>query len=301
VTLLDSAIVKALPAVPRPLVQRLASRYIAGPFLDDAVRVVRELNDRGKLATIDLLGEEIHNPDEAAWIARGYHVVLERLDAEGLDAGVSVKPTALGLELDHDVCRKNVESVVREARDRGRFVRIDMEDATTTDATLQIYRELREAGHENVGVVLQSRLRRTVDDVPGLADVRLCKGIYLERGEIAYEDADEIRASFLRALDALLDQGSYVGVATHDEALLRESLARIRARGLGRDDYELQMLLGVRPERADELVRDGHRMRIYVPFGTHWYEYSLRRLKENPRIAGYVAGDTLRRLRTVGR
>jgi proline dehydrogenase len=296
VTLLDQALVRALPAVPRPVVQRLASRYIAGARLDDAVRVVRRLNAGGRMATIDVLGEEIRNPFEAAAIARGYHAVLDRIEAERLDANVSVKLTALGLELGDGLCRTNLEAVLRDARDRGRFVRMDMEDATTTDATLQLYRDLREAGYDNVGVVLQARLHRTVADVPGLANVRLCKGIYLESAEIAFQDADDIRASFLRTLDALLAQGSYVAVATHDEELIRESLARIRARGLGREEYELQMLLGVRPERADALVRDGHRVRVYVPFGTHWYEYSLRRLKENPKIAGYVAGDTLRLL-----
>ena len=172
-----------------------------------------------------------------------------------------------------------------------------MEDSSTTDATLGLYRELRAAGYENVGVVLQSRLRRTLDDVAGLEDVRLCKGIYLEPEEIAFQDGDEVRASFRRCLEALLEQGSYVAVATHDEELIADSLRSIRARGLGRDEYELQMLLGVRPERGEELVRDGHRLRVYVPFGTHWYEYSLRRLQENPSIAGYVAADMLRRLR----
>jgi proline dehydrogenase len=249
------------------------------------------------LGTIDVLGEEITNADEAAAIARAYHEVLARISDEGLRANISVKLTALGLELGRGLCRGNLEAVVRDARDRGGFVRIDMEDSTTTDATLALYRELRAGGYANVGVVLQSRLRRTLADVAGLEDVRLCKGIYLEPADIAFQDADEVRASFIRCLEALLDQGSYVAVATHDEELILESLRLIRARGLGRDDYELQMLLGVRPERADELVRDGHRVRIYVPFGTHWYEYSLRRLKENPRIAGYVAGDMFRRLR----
>ena len=145
--------------------------------------------------------------------------------------------------------------------------------------------------------MLQSRLRRTLDDVAGLDDVRLCKGIYLEPEAIAFQDPDEVRASFVRCLEALLAQGSYVAIATHDEQLIAESLRLVRERGLAPDQYEFQMLLGVTPERGDELVRDGHRLRIYVPFGTHWYEYSLRRLKENPRIAGYVAADVVKRLR----
>jgi proline dehydrogenase len=172
-----------------------------------------------------------------------------------------------------------------------------MEDSSTTDATLRLHRGLRAAGNENVGVVLQSRLRRTLDDLDGLDNVRLCKGIYVEPPEIAFQDRGEVRASFVRCLERLLDAGAYVGVATHDELLVGEALRLVRAHGLDRERYELQMLLGVRSERAGELVRDGHRLRVYVPFGTHWYEYSLRRLQENPAIAGHVAADTLRRLR----
>jgi proline dehydrogenase len=297
VALLDSAIVRMLPVLPRGLVQRLSSRYIAGPTLEDAVRVVRQLNAKGKLATIDVLGEEIHDVDAAREIARAYHEVFARIASEGLDANVSIKLTALGLQLEGGFCREHVDALVGDAASRGSFVRIDMEDSTTTDATLQLYRELRAAGRENVGVVLQARLRRTIADVTGLHDVRLCKGIYLEPPELAFQDAEEIRESFRAALSALLDQGSYVGIATHDEALIQDALRQVRDRGLAPGQYEFQMLLGVRPERADELVHDGHRLRVYVPFGTHWYEYSLRRLQENPAIAGYVAADTLRGLR----
>ena len=173
-----------------------------------------------------------------------------------------------------------------------------MEDSSTTDATLGLYRELRAAGYANVGVVLQSRLRRTLDDVAGLEDVRLCKGIYLEPDEIAFQDADEVRASFRRCLEALLEQGSYVAVATHDEELIRESLRLDpSARSRAATSTSSRCCSACGPSAASELVRDGHRLRVYVPFGTHWYEYSLRRLKENPRIAGYVAADVLRRLR----
>jgi proline dehydrogenase len=294
--LFDRAVVRALPAVPKGIVGRLASRYIAGPHLDDAVGVVRRLNVEGKLATIDVLGEEVTSADEAAAIASSYHDVLERITAERLDANISVKPTGLGLELGEAVCREHLEGVVADARERGNFVRVDMEDASTTDATLRLYRELRDAGYENLGVVLQSRLRRTLADAQGLDNVRLCKGIYLEPETIAYDDADEIRTSFVRTLETLIDQGSYVAVATHDEELIRRALRLVRERNPGRDRYEFQMLLGVRPERGDELVRAGHRLRVYVPFGTHWYEYSLRRLQENPKLAGYVAADALRRL-----
>jgi proline dehydrogenase len=294
VALLDRAIVRLLPAVPKPVVQRLSSRYIAGSSIDDAVRVVGRLNAKGKLATVDVLGEEITSADEAHAIAAQYHDVLARIDANGLDANVSVKLTGLGLELDYDLCRENLQAVLLDARARGSFVRIDMEDSSTTDRTLRLYRELRDAGHENVGVVLQAYLRRTEDDLAGLENVRLCKGIYVEPVAIAYRGFDEVRANYVRCLEALVAQGSYVAVATHDEYLIREALRVVR--DLPHDRYEFQMLLGVRPDRADSLVGAGHRLRVYVPYGMQWYEYSLRRLQENPRIAGYVAADTVGRL-----
>jgi proline dehydrogenase len=294
VALLDRAIVRLLPAVPRPVVQRLSARYIAGPVLDDAMRVVRRLHAKGKLATIDVLGEEIVNAGEARAIAGQYHDVLARLDEEGLGGGVSVKLTGLGLELDPGLCRENLEAVVADAAARGRFVRIDMEDSSTTDRTLQLFRELRADGHANVGVVLQAYLRRTLADVEGLEDVRLCKGIYVEPASIAYRDDDAVRANYVRCLEALVAQGSKVAIATHDEYLIREALRIVHA--LPREQYEFQMLLGVRPERADQLVAEGHRLRVYVPFGTKWYEYSIRRLQENPKIAGYVAADTVGRV-----
>jgi proline dehydrogenase len=297
VSVVDCAIVKALPVVPRSIVRRISSRYIAGSTLDEAVRVVRELNGARRMATIDVLGEDVTSADEAAAITRAYHDVLARIHDVGLRSNISVKPTALGLDLGPELCRRNFEAVVADARGRGSFVRIDMEDSSTTDATLALYRDLRAAGFDNVGVVLQSRLRRTLDDVAGLDDVRLCKGIYLEPATIAFQDPDEVRASFVRCLEALLAQGSYVALATLDEELISASERLVREHGLGPDRYEFQMLLGVTTELGDRLVRDGHRLRIYVPFGTHWYEYSLRRLKENPRIAGYVAADLARRLR----
>jgi len=208
-----------------------------------------------------------------------------------------VKLTGLGLEIGEDVCRANLESLVEDARVRGNFVRIDMEDSTTTDATLRLYRELRASGHENVGVVVQACLRRSLDDVAGLANVRLCKGIYVEPPVLAFQDREEVRSRFLTLLDALLSQGSYVGIATHDEVLLAAATRRIEEPQLDRDRYEFQMLLGVRDQRASELVRAGHCVRVYVPFGTHSYEYSIRRLQENPQIAGHAAAGTFRRQR----
>jgi proline dehydrogenase len=300
VAIVDRALVRLLPAVPKPVVRRISERYIAGEELDDALRVVRRLNAEGKMATIDVLGEEITNPDEARAIADAYRKTFEALDRGRLDSNVSVKPTALGLKLGYDLFRENLESVVAHAAERGNFVRIDMEDSSTTDDTLRIYRELRVAGYENVGIVVQARLKRTIEDVRELSDlepnVRLCKGIYLEPPEIAFRDFEAIRASFVQTLDALWDAGCYVGIATHDEWLIEQAREGVAGRGLRHEDYEFQMLLGVRPALGDELVRQGHRLRIYTPFGQHWYAYSLRRLKENPKIAGYIATDTINRL-----
>jgi proline dehydrogenase len=300
VSLVDSAIVRLLPAVPKPVVRRISERYIAGEELDDALRVVRRLNGEGKLATIDVLGEEIANADEARAIAAAYRETFEAIERGRLDSNVSVKLTALGLKLGYDLCRENLDAVVRHAAARDNFVRIDMEDSSTTDDALRLYRELRAAGHDNVGIVLQTRLKRTLADVRELAElrpnVRLCKGIYVEPPEIAYRDFDSVRASFVQALEELLGAGCYATIATHDEWLVEQGERLVADRGLGRDEYEFQMLLGVRPAMGDALVRGGHRLRIYTPFGRQWYAYSLRRLQENPKIAGYIAADTVGRL-----
>lgn len=293
-SLLDRAVVTLLPAVPKPLVRRISSRYIAGAELADARRVVVELNAAGKLATVDVLGEEITREAETHEITQAYLDMIDLIDAGELEANVSVKLTGLGLLLDPALCRENLKRIA----ERGTFVRIDMEDSSTTDATLDLYRELVGEGFQNLGVVLQAALRRTVDDARGLAgaNVRLCKGIYIEPPELAYRDVEEVRASYVRALDVLLDGGCYVGIATHDEWLVEQGLRAVAERSLDPGKYEFQMLLGIRADLGDRLVGSGHRLRIYVPFGRQWYEYSLRRLQENPKIAGYVAGDLGRTL-----
>ena len=298
--LLDRSIVRVLPAVPRPIVRRISGRYIAGSGLPDAIRVVKDLNAQGKMATIDVLGEESASRRETLDIVRAYHDVFEAIERERLDSNVSVKLTGLGLNLAYELCRANLEKVVRHAAESGNFVRIDMEDATCTSDTLQLYREVREAGLDNVGIVLQAYLRRTIRDIRSLAplrpNVRLCKGIYVEPPLIAYRDFDEVRENFVRCLDELLRGGSYVGIATHDTWLISEGQRLVEQHGLTREQYEFQMLLGVTQRAGDRLVRDDHRLRIYVPFGKEWYRYALRRLQENPKIAGYVAADTVDRL-----
>jgi proline dehydrogenase len=301
VALLDRAIVRVLPAVPRPVVKKLSRRYIAGSTLVEACRVVSGLNEEGKMATIDVLGEEITSREEATALLAEYEDVFETIEREGLDSNISVKLTGLGLNLDHEFCRDNIAELVQEAAKRNNFVRIDMEDSSTTTETLELYRELRGQGLDNVGIVLQAYMKRTLTDIADLSDlepnVRVCKGIYVEPAEIAYQEFETVRMNFVEGVGALLDAGGYVAIATHDDWVIGEALALIEERGLAPDQYEFQMLLGVRPELGDELVREGHRLRIYVPFGRQWYEYSLRRLQENPKIAGYIALDTLKRLR----
>lgn len=298
--LLSRAIVRTLPAVPKPIVRKISERYIAGTRVEDACRVVKSLNAESKMATIDVLGEEITTWEEARHIGYEYENVFRAIDEQGLDSNVSVKLTGLGLKLDHGLCREILERLVRQAAERRNFVRIDMEDSSCTDETLRLYRELREAGLDNVGIVLQAYLRRTLDDIEALSDltpnIRLCKGIYAEPEEIAYQGFDEVRESFVQALGALLEGGSYVGIATHDEWLIAEGERLVREAGRSPSDHEFQMLLGVRPQRGTQLVEQGHRLRIYVPYGEEWYAYSLRRLQENPKIAGYIASDTIGRL-----
>jgi proline dehydrogenase len=300
VALLDRAIARLLPAVPRPLVQRISSRYIAGETVAEACRKVKQLNEQGRMATIDVLGEEISTPEAALEIVGAYHDVFEAIEREELDSNVSVKLTGLGLKLSYDLCKRNLQTVVRHAAESGNFVRIDMEDSSCTSDTLRMYRELREVGLDNVGVVLQAYLRRTIRDIRDLAplrpNVRLCKGIYVEPPLIAYRDFDAVRENFVLCLRELLRKGSYVGIATHDQWLISEGLRLVGEHRLKPEEYEFQMLLGVSAGAGDRLVREGHRLRVYVPFGKHWYSYSMRRLQENPKIAGYIAADTVGRV-----
>jgi proline dehydrogenase len=300
VRLFDRALATVLPAVPRPVVGRVAARYIAGETLDEAVALVTRLAAAGKRATVDVLGEESRTREEVAATVAAYRGVLDAVAAAGLPSGISVKPTAVGLALDESLCRESLDELARAAAAHGRFLRIDMEASATVDATLRLYRGLRAAGHDNVGIVLQARLRRTLTDVAELAelrpDVRLCKGIYIEPPAVSFQEPAAVRAAYLRALEGLLAAGARPALATHDEWLLGESLQRVDAAGLATDGYEVQMLLGVREERADRLVAEGRPLRIYVPFGPRWYEYSVRRLQENPAMAAQVAAATAGRV-----
>jgi proline dehydrogenase len=300
VRIVDRLIATSLPAVPRPLVRRFADRYMAGETMQDAVETVRALNAIGAAATVDVLGEFVHDIGQADRTATQYVEILSAIAREGLDANVSVKLSALGLEIDPALARSHVERVVAAAAEHGNFVRIDMEHSALTDATLDTYRGLRERGHDNVGIVLQAYLRRTFDDVRALAElkpsVRLVKGIYIEPPEIAYTERTLVNRNFVALMNDLVERGCRLAVASHDEALVGEARRLADQRSLGADRLEFQLLLGVKENLRDSLIAAGHRVRIYVPYGEAWYGYSVRRLKENPSIAGYVARDVLRGL-----
>jgi proline dehydrogenase len=289
-------VVRTLPLMPRALVWRVARRYVAGPTLADAVATVSRLNGEGAMATLDVLGEEVREPALATAAVDEYLQVLAAIHDERLDANLSIKPTMFGLAVDPALCAANVERLVAAAHARGTFVRIDMEDRTTTDFTLRLYGDLQ-ARYGNVGVVLQAYMRRTLRDLDGLpaegANVRLCKGIYVEPREVAWKGYDTVRAAFVAALEKAIAAGVYVGIATHDEYLVCAASALLDRYRVPRERYEFQMLLGVEDELRRILVAGGHRLRIYVPFGRDWYLYSLRRLRENPAIAGHVARSFL--------
>ncbi len=296
VGMIDRAIADSVPAIPRAVVRRIAGRYMAGEQLDEAVATIRELNREGCVATVDVLGESTESEGDAAEKLDQYKRVLDALDKHDLASGISVKLTGLGLNLDEKLCWRNFEEIVVYAGGKGRFVRVDMEDSPYTAVTLELVQEMHER-HENTGAVIQAYMRRSLEDVLHLAragvSVRLCKGIYDEPREIAYKDFDVVRQNYVLLLEELFKGGAYVGIATHDEYLVWHGLRLIHQMGLSRDRYEFQMLLGVDEELRRILVDAGHKVRVYVPFGKDWYEYSTRRLKENPKIASYVARDVI--------
>ena len=293
--LFDWLVVQTLPLVPKFIVGRVAARYVAGETLEDAIRVMKDLRAEGAIATIDLLGEEVRDRSEATAALEEYLRVLAAIREHQLECYVSVKPTQLGLHLDENFCRECFEHLV-EAASEDIAVRLDMEDRTATDATLRLYRHLRNRS-DGVGTVLQAYMRRTLDDIENLpegANIRLCKGIYIEPREVAWKGYDTVRFNFLAALEKLFAKGAYVGIATHDEHLVCGAVAMIDRLGIPHDRYEFQMLLGVETELRRILIRDGHRLRVYVPYGEQWYQYSTRRLRENPAVAGHIMRALLR-------
>lgn len=290
-SLVDSLIAASLPVVPKPLVRVFAGPYIAGETLDDQLRVIESLNQDGFMVATGILGEFVSQREESEQAVHDYKKALDEIAALELDSNIHIKPTHLGLQLDKEFCYQNIRSILEHAKSHGNFVRMDMEDAPTVDDTLELFLRLHEE-FEDFGCVIQARMRRSLADARRLADVganvRLCKGVYLEPRTIAYTDPEIIRENYVMLLDELLSAGCYVGVATHDEILVWEAYRLIDRFGLETHQYEFQMLHGVERELR-KIVRDtGHRLRVAVPYGPSWYPYSIRRLRKNPAIAGYV-------------
>ncbi len=290
--LANQLIVSIIQLLPRSIVRRFAMRYIAGETLADAVRVVREINLKRMMGTMDVLGENVTTLEESQAAVKECEEVLHSIHQNHLDANLSIKLTQFGLKRDEEFCYSNVKRLLKTASGYNNFVRIDMEDSSTTSATLKLYERLRSEGSVNVGVVVQANMRRSSEDVqrliPMRANIRLCKGAYLEPESVSFKNKEEIRLNYLKLLRMLLEGKCNVGIATHDDFLIGTAYQYIQEMNLRKSDYEFQMLHGVRTKLRDQIIADGHRMRIYVPFGRCWYAYSIRRFKENPRIAWYV-------------
>jgi proline dehydrogenase len=277
--------------LPKSMVRIFAGKYIAGEELQDAIDLVKTLNSKGIYATMDVLGESIKNKDEAIEAKKKCLEVLEAIKTNELKANLSIKPTQMGLAIDEEFAYQQILEIVKKAKSFNNFVRIDMEDSPYTDSTIKVYKRLHETiGH--VGLVLQAYLKRTLSDIEKLnklgTNYRLCKGIYVESETIAYKNKQAIRDKFLDALRLMLKNGNYVGIATHDDYLIENSYKMIKEMNIPKDKFEFQMLLGVKEDLRYKINSDGYKVRIYVPFGKDWYAYSIRRLKENPQIAGYV-------------
>ncbi|RLE21845.1 MAG: proline dehydrogenase [Acidobacteria bacterium] len=291
-SIFDSLVIHGLPLVPKFIVGRFAKPYVAGSTLDDAVRSIRSIMDEGAMATLDILGEEVSDRSLATAYTNEYLEIFDVIASEQLDANVSIKPTMLGMKIDEAFCADNIEAIAAKAQATDNFLRIDMEDHTTTDPTLRIYRTMVERHGRHVGVVLQSYMRRTAADINDLRDlkpnIRMCKGIYREPRTVAWGAYETVQENFTYAIEKLLRAGSYVGIATHDSHLVWAAMSLIDRLGLNRDQYEFQMLYGVDPELRRIILDGGHRLRVYVPFGKDWYPYSMRRLRENPTIAKNV-------------
>ena len=288
---------KTIMHVPGPIVGFFAKGYISGEKLEDAVKVTRDLNGRRMLATIDILGEFIKTKEEAVFFKQQCLDILEAIDREKIDANLSLKPTQMGLLLDEEFAFANIREIVAKAADLDNFVRIDMEDIDCTDATIKLYRQMREEFPKNVGLVLQAYLRRTGADIESLSDApmhyRLCKGIYNEPRTAAWKDPVTINRSYVKNLERMFKHRAYVGIATHDEKLVFEALELVDQYGLKPEEYEFQMLLGVDEELRQIIVDAGHRLRVYVPYGASWMPYSRRRLRENPAIAKHALRQML--------
>jgi len=294
VAIFHDLLVKTVQIMPINLVWLFSKKYIAGKTLQSAVNLVKGLNAKGILATLDVLGESVKTREEAIEAKNKAMEVLDAIVKNKLNANLSIKPTQMGLAIDKELAYKQILELVKKASEINNFVRIDMEDSPYTDLTFEVYKKIYEE-HNNVGVVLQAYLKRTFNDTILLnklgTNYRLCKGIYIEPLTIAYKDKQAIRDNYLKCLELVLKNGNYVGIATHDKYLIDKSYELIKSLNVPRDMFEFQMLLGVREDLRDKINKDGYKIRIYVPYGEDWYKYSIRRLQENPNIAGHIVKE----------
>jgi len=288
----NKLIVALMPLAPKFLVKMISKRYIAGDDISSAITTCRALQAQGFLTTVDILGEAVTSEAQANAARDSYLELISEVAASGITKNISLKPTALGLELSDELGFNNITAIVAKAHMAGFFIRIDMENSPFTTKTLTIYKQLKH-NYPALGTVIQAYMHRSFDDVKAITEVqgnlRICKGIYKESPEIAFQDADEVRHNFIKLIREMLNTGSFVGIATHDPILLDASLKLLSELNIPKDKYEFQALLGVPIlARLNSMVEAGHSVRIYVPFGSEWYAYSSRRLKENPDVAGYV-------------
>jgi proline dehydrogenase len=292
----NSLIVRVVQLMPKPVVGFFSKKYIAGETLQDAVDFVKKLNSKGIYATMDVLGESVANKSESIKCKNEALEVLEAIQKNKLMANLSIKPTQMGLAIDEQFAYEQILELVKKAAGYKNFVRIDMEDSPFTDKTLNLYKRIY-ADYKNVGVVIQAYMKRSMDDIISLNKIgtnyRLCKGIYVEPAAIAYKGKQEVRDNYLKLLDQLFKDGNYVGIATHDKPLIDAAYIKIKEKNIPKERFEFQMLLGVREDLRDKINADGFKIRIYVPFGKDWYAYSVRRLKENPSVAGHIAKSFL--------
>ncbi len=281
------------------LAKQVARRFVPGETVEEGLAAVRELNARGITASLDLLGESVYTESEARAARDEYITLLDKINASGLDANVSVKLTAMGLDIDHELCVVIMQDILARAQKYDTFVRLDMESSAYTDITLKLFEErLYPTYKANVGVVLQSYLYRTFGDVEHMdtlrARVRLCKGAYKEPSTVAYPEKKDVDANYVKCMQELLSNGNYPGIATHDPAMINATKKWAREQGIANDRFEFQMLYGVRRDLQESLVKEGYRVRCYVPFGGQWYPYLMRRLAERPANVAFITGNVIR-------
>jgi len=293
----NKLIASILPYLPQRLVWIFSCRYIAGKTIDDGIRVSKELNASGSEVTIDLLGENIKELSEAEVNKQKYLDIIDRFTAEGVKGNFSVKPTMFGMLIDKEICYSHIREIVKKAFEKSSFIRIDMEDSPCVDMEIELYRRLKAEFPLSVGLVLQAYMRRTLSDLEKMTDInsesaplnfRLCKGIYVEPASIAYKGYQEVRDNYLKVLDFILKNKMYVGIATHDKYLVDEAYKLLDKYRVPHEMHEFQMLYGVTPELRNTVIKNGHLMRVYVPYGKDWFSYATRRLKENPKMASQI-------------